>query len=112
MHAFDRRVEVTAGMPRRPRDLQLFVPMENVSSYAWGTTCEHSRELARAILTFALNHVEECPSCGTLDDGLEGKERPSRNQIDYFLVWVVADRDAGESWSISLTEVRRMLREA
>lgn len=93
MSPFGRRVEVSAGLPRRERDLSLYVPFSpGVEGYAWGEKCAGSYELARAILTFTFS-------------GLGSDAEVPEDFVGRFVDEVVSAHDASRRWSVSVMEV-------
>lgn len=110
MSPHGRNVTVVWGVPRRPRNLSLFVERDPaISSYMWGTTCAHSYELARSILTFALNHVETCDQCGVADNQLTGTAEPTEEQVLKYVNEVVSLHAIDSTWEVTLAEVREWL---
>jgi hypothetical protein len=99
--ARDKRVEVTCGLPPRPRSLELFVAG---GEYDWGRVCYQSMELARAMLLFCWEHGKSCDSCmSRIARSVYGRDP---NQVcTSFAVDVLAWRAANEDWTMTMKEV-------
>lgn len=104
---YDHSVDVLSGLPPRPRPLYLYA--QQTYSYMWGTDCKHTRELAKGVLTFALDHAGACVACGSRDAPLLREGSPTEEAIERFTREILLPKHKDFSWSMTLREVMEWL---